>query len=161
MYTISQVILGKPSNFILQEFDKYVCPIAIHVFPGIQPYIIDLHPMVYFFLFCKRIWKIFAKQHDGPGTDAETGSLPLCCKNKIVLLNRALRYSPTWVMMSLQTPALLAASHPGTSRQLQLVWGRMRVPSLQNAEGMQHSLKRKSVSSHDLQGKICSLLKQE
>lgn len=70
LYIVSQVILGKPSNFILQEFDKYVYPIAIHIFTGIWPYTIDLYSIVYFFIFCKRMWRAFAKQHYGPGTDA-------------------------------------------------------------------------------------------
>lgn len=59
-------------------------------------------PMVYFFLFLqKKIWKIFAKQYYCQKLTLWDWKPAPCCKNKIVSLNRALRYLPTWVMMSL------------------------------------------------------------
>lgn len=105
MYIISQVILGKEFTFILQQLDKYVYPRAIHIFPTLPRYVIHLPliyiPMVYFFLVCKSIWKAFAKQYYGQKLMLWDLKPAPCCKNKIVSLNRALRYLPTWVMMSL------------------------------------------------------------
>lgn len=98
MYIISQVILGKEFTFILQQLDKYVYPRAIHIFPTLPLIYI---PMVYFFLVCKSIWKAFTKQYYGQKLMLWDLKPTPCCKNKIVSLNRALRYLPTWVMMSL------------------------------------------------------------
>jgi hypothetical protein len=118
--------------------------------------------MAYFFSFCKRIQKVFAKYYSQELMLWDWKPAP-CCKNKIVSLNWALRYLPTWVMMSLWDTCPFGSLPSGTSQQSQLVWSGRRVPSLQktNAEEMQESLKWNSVNSHSPQGRNCFILKRE
>lgn len=92
-------------TFILQQLNPQVYPIAIYIFSTLPRYLIiypwSTSPWFISFYFCKRIWKVFAKQYYCQERMLWDWKPASCCKNRIVSLNRALRYLPTWVMMSL------------------------------------------------------------